>query len=260
MNPVLYEETFRAETAHWWFLALHELVDRVIGDYRRRRKDPAAGLKIFDAGCGTGQLMTRLQKYGSVEGIDFSEEAVDYCRQRELGNVQCKDLNDWFCDRPTFDVITNLDVLYHERIAGDTLILKKFYTALKDEGLLILNVAAFDCLRRAHDTLGHGARRYRRHSMVRKLKEIGFKIRIQSYRLSYLFLPLLAKVWVERRQGLSSGKSDLASLPAPFWNRILLQINRLENKLIQRFNLPFGVSLFITAQKPKRLSPSFRPE
>ena len=247
MDKTLYEETYQAEESHWWFLALHELIEFFVAAHRARVPS-GADFRIFDAGCGTGQLMVRLQKYGLINGIDFSDTAIDFCRQRELKNVSREDLNEWSGPDSAFDIITSLDVLYHRSIPEDRAILQKFHSALKKGGLLILNLAAFDCLKRKHDIAGQAARRYRRGALCRKLEETGFRVKIASYRLSYLFLPVFLKAFFERKNWISN-KSDLESLPSPAMNSLMLQINRIENEIIKRMGLPFGVSLFVVAEK-----------
>lgn len=249
MNKELYAETFKVESVHWWFLGLHELVEDRLRQYRRENPR-VESLKIFDAGCGTGQLMVRLQEYGSVEGADSSEEALAYCKSRGLQNVRFQDLNEWIPPDSVYDVIVSLDVLYHQGIRDDIAVLRKFYCALKERGILILNLPAFDCLWRDHDVAVHAARRYRRNRLIPSLKEMGFEIQIQSYRLSYLFLPSAVKAWFERANKKRKFRSDLKGEVPPLWNRFLLQMNRLENQLIKRVNLPWGVSLFIVARKP----------
>lgn len=253
VDKLLYEETFRAETRHWWFRALHELVEQILEDYTRAKNSEP--LKIFDAGCGTGGLMTRLKKFGDIEGIDFSDEAIQYCRDRGLARATLGDLNEWSCDENSFDVITSLDVLYHQAIPDDKAVLKKFFHALRGKGILILNLAAFEELRRGHDIAGQTARRYRVDALAKTLRETGFKVRLQSYRLSYFFFPALIKAWLERRQAEKgrSLPSDLNAVPSEPWNSVLFQINRLENKLIRKgLQLPFGISAFVVAQKPPK--------
>ena len=249
MEKTLYAETFKAEDVHGWFLALHELIESYVEDYCRQ-KGGARSIDIFDAGCGTGKLMERLKKYGQVDGMDFSEDAVAFCKKRGLENAVVGDLNRWSPSK-TYDVITNIDVLYHKAIVDDTAVLKQFHCSLKEEGLLIFAVAAFECLKRSHDAAGHAARRYRRKEMVGKLKESGFRVEVQSYRGSYFFPPafLKARLWCHSDKNTLA--SDLSSLPSPGINRWMHGLMRFENKLLRKFNLPFGVSLFIVARKPK---------
>jgi hypothetical protein len=150
-------------------------------------------------------------------------------------------------------VIISLDVLYHRAIRDDAAVLERFHEGLREGGILVLNVAAFAGLRRAHDNAGHTARRYRLEPLAKILRKTGFEIRIRTYRLSYLFFPAWIKAWQERRK-ISQGRSmrsDLYSIPSEPWNCLLLNVNRFENRLIRKgVTMPFGISAFVVAQKP----------
>jgi SAM-dependent methyltransferase len=251
MDRLLYEETFRAESEHWWFIALHELVEGVLEDFVR--KNESRSLRLFDAGCGTGGLMSRLSKFGEIEGMDFSEDAIQYCRERKLARASLGDLNEWSCEPDRYDVITSLDVFYHRAIRDDAAILERFHEGLRKGGILVLNLPAFDGLSRAHDIAVRTARRYRLEPLAKTLQKAGFEIRIRTYRLSYLFFPAWIKAWQERRKLSKSHsmRSDLHSIPSEPWNHLLLNVNRLENRLIRKgVRMPFGVSAFVVAQKP----------
>ncbi len=82
-----YTNMFALEDRFWWYRGIHDLI---LGYLRKR---PASRLSILDAGCGTGKLMTLLAPLGEVAGIDASEQAIQYCRERGLLAVEIVDLN-----------------------------------------------------------------------------------------------------------------------------------------------------------------------
>ncbi|MHA1552619.1 MAG: class I SAM-dependent methyltransferase, partial [Candidatus Heimdallarchaeaceae archaeon] len=46
--------------------------------------DDVQGLRVLDAGCGSGYFARKLAKKGAnVYGVDFSEKVVEYCKKRE---------------------------------------------------------------------------------------------------------------------------------------------------------------------------------
>jgi len=251
MENSFYGETFTAEDQLWWFLALHELIEDSIRRFAPHQALLSKNLKILDAGCGTGKLIERLSAYGEVDGFDYSEEALKFCRQRGLSNITQQDLNQWHANEASYDVITSIDVLYHRKICNDKAVLKEFFKALKPGGILILNLPAFKCLRRHHDEVGFAARRYRRRDIVGPLKKIGFAIELSSYRLSYLFLPALFKALLEKVIPKSWRTTELEGIPPAPLNQLLLNMNRVENTLMRYISFPFGVSLFVVARKPK---------
>ena len=246
MHKSEYKKIYLLEDKYWWYRALHELIEYQVNKFRCTNKKD---LDILDAGCGTGKLLAILNKYGRIKGIDYSKEAIDYCKVRGLKNVEVADLCNYNFGEFLYDVITCIDVLYHSAIEDDIKILSKLYYSLKDNSLLILNLPAFDCLKRKHDTgAAGGERRYRRNVIIPQLIKIGFKIELQSYRLPLLFFPVLMKKYFEKSDKGNQVKSDLKELPF-FVNWLLLYLNRLENRIIGKANIPFGTSLFIVARK-----------
>jgi len=251
MENSFYGETFTAEDRLWWFLALHELIEDSIRRFAPHQALLNKDLKILDAGCGTGKLIERLLAYGKVAGFDYSEEALKFCRQRGLSNITQQDLNQWSAKEASYDVITSIDVLVCGAVLDDKAVLKEFFKALKPGGILILNLAAFNCLRRYHDEVGFAARRYRRRDIVGPLKKIGFAIEFESYRLSYLFLPVFFKALLEKVIPNSWRTTELEGVPPAALNQLLFIVNRIENTLMRYISFPFGVSLFVVAKKPK---------
>jgi 2-polyprenyl-3-methyl-5-hydroxy-6-metoxy-1,4-benzoquinol methylase len=239
-----YTRMYNLESNFWWYRTLHELVDYTVGKNKHE-----GNIKILDAGCGTGRMMEILQKYGLVLGIDNSEEAVGYVKKRGLNNIVWGNLNDYCFENESYDTITCLDVLYHSDVENDSAIVKKFYDALKKDGILILNLPAFECLRRPHDITVHTKKRYRKREFVNELKESGFSVKSSSYRMPHLFFIILMTKLFSGKQQPEKSESDLKELPS-WMNSILLYLGRIENGLLKRgFSIPVGSSLFVIAQK-----------
>lgn len=239
-----YLNMYMAETEYWWYKALHELVELVV-----KKNSFGKELQIFDAGCGTGKMMEILEKYGEVEGIDYSKDALKFSKKRGVKNVKLCDLNNWNENKYSYNIIVCLDVLYHSGIKDDIEIIRKFYSALSNNGILILNVPAFNILRRNHDLIVSTKKRYRKSTIIDKIQNIGFEIKIASYRLPHLFIVILLKKLLNKLYRPKNMASDLLLLKG-WLNKTLLYINRIENKLIlQRITIPFGSSLFIVAKK-----------
>src|SRR3984893_887556 len=108
-----YATMFRVEETHWWYSALHRLVlqtlESELPDWRER--------EILHAGCGTGAILKRLGNPEKNVGIDLSPEAISFCRQRGLNNVQEADI----CALPfadaSFDAVICSSVLYHQWVS-----------------------------------------------------------------------------------------------------------------------------------------------
>lgn len=247
MESAEYDRMFRLEERLWWYRALREHVLWWVARLSRGQK-----LRILDAGCGTGGMTVLLQQYGNVEAIDASPQAVAYCQQRGLAQVHCVDLTSWEPPAETYDVIVSLDVLCHTSIADDSLVVRKFYHALARGGALILNLPAFECVRREHDTVVATRRRYTRPHVRRLLHEAGFRVIHATYRLPWLFMIAFIKRYVERLFPPADGacRSDLKQ-PPEWLNRLLLMLARAENVVLRvGIRLPLGSSLFLVACKP----------
>lgn len=242
MKKQEYQNMYQQENNFWWYKTLHNLIIAVV----KKRKD--INLAIFDAGCGTGRLMELLNNFGRVSGIDYSEDAVAFSKKRGLKHITKNDLNDWI---PTekYDVITSIDVLYHSAIKDDYIVLQKFYNGLSHGGTLILNLAAFNVLRREHDIIVHTKRRYRKKAFVKKLEAAGFCIEKATYRMPLLFLIIILQKLVHKIFPSKNIASDVQETPK--WiHTIFYFLGKIENRFILKMgSIPLGSSLFIIAKK-----------
>ena len=191
--------------------------------------------------------MKLLQRYGTVQGIDISDEALSFCRKKNLSVSKASIENIPF-PAASFDLITSFDVIYHKSIKDDTVVLRQMNRVLRERGLLLIRVAAFDFLYGDRDRLVHTARRYTKKQLIKKLKQAGFKIEAISYVNFFLFpLAVLARTW-ERLRHTEIPQSDLAKTPG-WLNSFLKNILYLEAFLLKYTTLPFGVSIVCVARK-----------
>jgi SAM-dependent methyltransferase len=242
MEKSEYKAIFELENDYWWYKGLHELVEHYVKFYAK--KTDAA---ILDGGCGTGRLMEILSKYGRASGLDYSEDAVSLAKKRGLADIRKQDLTKWESGKNKYDIITSIDVIYC--IQDDELVLGKFHDSLKKGGVLILNLPAFELLRRHHDEIVHTRHRYTVKSIRKKLDKAGFKIMKATYRLPFLFCIILLVKIGELFVKPKTVVSDLKPVPK-FINSIMLFWNRLENTLIKAgLYIPFGSSVFVIAVK-----------
>src|SRR6188768_3389516 len=87
MQQHTYAIMDEVEGSHWWFVGrrkiLESFLEPIIKDLKSKTQDP----KILDVGCGTGANIEMLSQYGNAEGVDVSDDALEFCRQKGL-NVQ----------------------------------------------------------------------------------------------------------------------------------------------------------------------------
>ena len=244
MHPSEYKNMFEKEQTYWWYVGLHSLVYSSLCN-QKINKDSV----ILDAGCGTGGLIHFLSKkgYQNLEGFDFSTDAINFCHKRGFENCFQQDLNTWEPNKK-YDVIVSCDVLYHKNVLNDELIIQKFKEALNPGGILILNLPAFEILKRQHDIIVETKKRYTTNSIKKLCESSNLTILFITYRLPLLFGAILISKWVNKIFNKTE-KSDLDTI-SPFTNKLLLNANLIENKLVRnKIKLPFGSSVFAIIKK-----------
>lgn len=241
MRPAEYEVMFRVEETHWWYQSLHRLIFETLEcelpDWRE--------LKILDGGCGTGAILKRLGNPERNVGVDLAPEAIAFCRQRGLDNVQQANISALPFPDGEFDAVICSSVLYHRWLNGIDPALRELRRVLRPGGLFLVNLPAFEFLHSAHDEAVMTARRFRKNELRSLLHENGFLIRRLTYWTTTFFpLAVLARTLRGSKQGRDFHRTRLM-------NRILAQVMSLELFVLKRFSLPFGVALFAAATKPE---------
>jgi SAM-dependent methyltransferase len=234
MKPGQHQLMREVEDAHWWYRVLRGQVMHALG------KRVKAGGRVLDAGCGTGGMLSLLRGWES-HGCDLSAEAVEHCRARGQERVLVSSVHAMPYADECFDSVLSLDVLYHAQV-DEHLALSEMHRVLKRDGVLILNVPAFDCLRGAHDTAVDGVRRYRLRALKRLLRTHGLEIVEAHYWNAWLFLPLLLRRWCSQ-----SADGDLA-MPPRWLNALLMLGGMLDVALCRHMRMPFGTSLHVMAR------------
>lgn len=104
-----------------------------------------ASARILDVGCGTGLFLSLAAAQGMpTRGIELSEDAVDYARQRHGLNVHHGTLETAELEDAAFDIITMWHVLEHVPDPLDAL--RRCERALAPEGLLLIGVPNIESL------------------------------------------------------------------------------------------------------------------
>lgn len=100
----------------------------------------AAGGRILDVGCGTGELSNRLAESGfRVTGVDLLDEMLEVGRQKgQTVEWLHAPFSDRIAEKRAFDAITSLGYLEYQERAGKELVRMK--RLLKPGGFLILSV------------------------------------------------------------------------------------------------------------------------
>jgi SAM-dependent methyltransferase len=242
------------EDSHWWFASRTRALNAVMEPLLPRIPD----FRLLDVGCGAGNMMHHLSRYGRVKGLEIDERPVKVAHQRGY-DVDLFDVTDPMpFDDHSFDVVTALDVIEHNE--DDLVILTDSYRVLKPGGYLIITVPAFMWLWSHNDDINAHVRRYTATDIKQKLTQAGFKVRRVTYNNFFVF-PMAAALILLRR--FAKAEPELASHhldedeyqvemePAsPPVNAVLTMVGQVEAALIRWVNLPIGTSLIAVGQKP----------
>lgn len=241
MERQIYERMRELEQVHWWFVARRRILAREIG---RLPLPPDA--RILEAGCGTGGNLELLKRFGQVQAIEPDAESRAYAA--ELAGVPVQggflpgDLPDL---GGPLDLIAALDVIEH--VDDDAGAVAALGERLKPGGFMVTTVPAYQWLWSEHDAQHHHKRRYTRPAYRRLFDAAGLKVRRATYFNSVLFPPIAA-VRVVRSLAGAQGADD-ERLPSPPVNRTLQALFASEAALLRAFDLPFGVSILLIAQR-----------
>ena len=231
-----YPILFRVEQSHWWHIGRRLILAGFVEEICQRVTDRRP--RILDVGCGTGANLLMLSKYGDAEGVDVSEDALAFCRERGLDKVKLGAGEELPYEDGTFDLVTAFDVVEHmdDDLAG----LREMRRVLRPGGRVLLFVPAFMFLWGLQDDVSHHRRRYRMSGLRRVLEEAGFEIERTTYANITFFLPILLMRKLMRFTGIKAESENNINVSA--LNGILGRMLGAESLILKFMNLPFGVS------------------
>lgn len=232
------------EGSHWWFVGRRAILETFLREITQKLSRKNGELSILDVGCGTGANLEMLSQFGSAEGVDVSDDALEFCRRKGL-KVQ-KGLAETlpYADE-TFDVTTALDVVEHldDDVAG----LKEMFRVTKSGGYSLFFVPAFMWLWGVQDDISNHRIRYTRKQITERLTQAGYRVERATYANITFFAPILGGRTIMRLTGIKPESENNVNISA--LNGVFGKIFSAERYWLKRMNFPFGVSIVITARK-----------
>lgn len=240
------------EDNHWWFATRTWAIEKFLDTL-----PPKNGLDVLDVGCGAGNMIHHLARYGRVRGIEVDARPVKIAQQRGY-DVRLGDATQEipFPDA-SFDLVTALDVIEH--VEADENILREVFRVLRPNGYVLITTPAFQWLWSHNDELNAHKRRYTAHELRAKMERAGFQITRLSYNF-FLVFPLAAGMIALKN--LTGKKAELKSHHfdddayqvdmepvSPALNAVLRGVGQVENGLLSVMNLPLGTSLIALGKK-----------
>jgi SAM-dependent methyltransferase len=223
---------------YWWYRARAELlraaVGRFVGEPRR----------VLDVGSADGPSIGWLRGRGQQVSLDIDPRGLD------TGGVCGSALALPFADE-SFDVVAAFDVIEH--CDPESAVVSELARVLTPEGRMLISVPAYTWVWTRFDELSGHYRRYTRRRAIEAVRAAGLTVD----RATYVFMSVFPIFAVDRlrtrvRERVTDGAGpDVATLPrvSSTVERTLMALSRLDQRLLQRFDLPFGSSVVVAATK-----------
>ncbi len=240
------------EDQHWWFATrTWSLLNLLDANVSRRDGD------VLDIGCGAGNMIHHLSRYGRVKGVDVDARPVAMAQARGY-DVRQGDITRAipFPDA-SFDLVTALDVIEH--VDEDEAIIHEAFRVLRPGGILTISTPAFQWLWSYNDVLNGHKHRYTPKELRERVERAGFRVKRLTFGFFLVFPMSAPLILLRNRRGekkqLSSHhfQEDAYQVEmepvAPWLNTTLRGVGRIEAAMVARMNLPIGTSLMVVAEK-----------
>jgi SAM-dependent methyltransferase len=248
-----YLHLYNLEEELWWFAGMRAITKTLLDPICPPTRDRV----VLDGGCGTGGMMSWLQRYagnGRVAGIDLSPTALKFCGKRGHTMLAQACATKLPFPDSMFDLVTSFDVLEQLPTEGsDEAALGEMLRVLRPKGVTFVRVPAYEWLKSDHDRALATQHRYSLDELTSKMKRAGFEILRTTYANSLLMPVAALRRLVLKRLGLASQGSDVKPLPAflRWLNDPLTLALRTEARWLERphSSLRFGLSAICVAKK-----------
>lgn len=246
MQQHTYAIMDEVEGSHWWFVGRRAILEGFLRQILSRINGKSEKINILDVGCGTGANIEMLSQFGEAEGVDVSDDALEFCRQKGL-KVQ-KGLAEAlpFADE-SFDLTTAFDVIEHldDDVAG----LREMFRVTKGGGYSLFFVPAFMWLWGVQDDISHHRIRYTRKQIVGRIEKAGYIVERATYANWTFFTPILAGRTLMKITGIKPESENNINVSA--LNGLFGKLFSAERFWLKNFDFPIGVSIVVVARKPE---------
>ena len=240
-----FAKTRRAADSHFWYHGFRRFIEPVLDGVARGRTD----LRIIDCGCGVGQNLPMLARYGRPVGFEL--EPLAAASGHEFGrHIACADITRIPFPDNVFDLAVSFDVF--QVLEPDVAAAREMARIVRPGGHVVLTLAAFDILSGDHAEVWSECRRYTPRSARELVESAGLTVERVSFAFASLF-PLMLTVRTTQRllRPFRNGPSH-ADIDVPWGpiNTALMVLLDGEAALSRHIEMPIGTSLIVVARKP----------
>ena len=242
MNDEEFRLLDEIEEDHWWFVGKRLIIRALLRPFPQ-------GLRFLDLGCGTGGILRDWMDENTCVGVDRSDLALKICKKNGFNSLVRGDLMTLPFKPASFDIVMLMDVIEH--LPDDVSFLENVKQVCTKGGRVVIAVPAFQMLWSQHDVTFEHHRRYTSGQLEKVVREAGLEPERVTYTNSLLFPAALVWRLASFRLGVGRFAPKHDFWPIPKWlNALLVQVYRVEAWLLERSDLPVGVSVICICRKP----------
>jgi SAM-dependent methyltransferase len=237
MQKAEYTTMAEREKNYWWHLGRLRIIERYISRAVGTKMNP----KLLNVGCGTGGTIDMLEKYGTVDNVDISDEAIKYMKGRGYSRIKKVSGIALPYSNDTFEIVGAFDVLEH--IEDQVEALAEWKRVLKPGGKIIITVPAYQWLWTAHDVSLHHKRRYTTKRLRHAAEEAGLEPDRLSYAIVFSFLLIVGFRFLNKFAGTKTD-NETSYVNLPCWvNSLFSKLLYFEAQGHTVVRYPFGTSV-----------------
>jgi SAM-dependent methyltransferase len=240
------------EDRHWWFATRTWSLLNLLDAHVARREG-----NVLDIGCGAGNMIHHLARYGRVQGIEVDARPVAMAQARGYDVRQADATRGIPFPDASFDLVTALDVIEH--VDADEAILREAFRVARPGATLAISVPAFQWLWSYNDVLNGHKHRYTPGELRERVERAGFRVKRLTFGFFLVFPMSAPLILLRNRMGqkkelrshhLSQDEYQVEMEPvSPWLNTTLRGVGRVEAALVKQIDLPIGTSLMVVAEK-----------